>query len=234
MPSIYLGLDLGQAADYSALAVLEEPVYAPLPLSDESANAPRMGWVSGASLTPEQRMLYGQGLWYAWKQQAPGKSPLWLRQLHRYPLRTPYPDIVNDVIRRLGGKDEYRSDAVLVLDATGVGAGIADLFVYADLPCEMVKVIIHGGTTVTVDHGLHVPKVDLIAAAHALWQTKRLQVAQHAPLVSTWLTELENYAFKQSEAGHVSFNARGDSIHDDLVLAVALACWFRGRMNPGE
>jgi hypothetical protein len=220
MPSIYLGLDLGQANDYSALAVLEEPIW-----------LPGHGWISGSALNPEQRLHFNQGLWYHWKQQAPTLPPLWLRQLHRYDLRTPYPTVVDNVIQRLGGKDARRSDAVLVVDGTGVGAPVVDMFRYADLPCDMYPVIITGGVKVERNH---VPKRDLIGAAQVLWQTRRLEVAEHAPLVKTWLVEMENYAFKQSESGHLSYNARGDSQHDDLVLAVALACWYRGSVNRGE
>lgn len=221
MPSIYLGLDLGQAADYSALAVLEAPIYCP----------PVGGWVSGSQLTPELRLQYEQGMWYHWKQQAPGNSPLWLRQLHRYDLRTPYPTVVDDVIRRLGGKDAQRSDAVLVVDGTGVGAAVVDMFRYADLPCEMFAVIITGGVKVERNH---VPKRDLIGAVQALLHTNRLQVAKANEYTEIWSKEMQGYQLKLTATGHDTYNARSDSIHDDLVLAVALACWFRGRMNPGE
>lgn len=221
MPSIYLGLDLGQSADYSALAVLEEPVYCP----------PAGGWVSGAQLTPDQRNQYEQGMWYHWKQAAPGKPPLWLRQLHRYPLRTPYPAVVDDVIRRLGGKDARRSDVMLVVDGTGVGAAVVDMFRFAELPCEMFSVIITGG--VKVDNN-HVPKRDLIGAVQALLHAGRLQVSKATPETETWAKEMQNYQLKLTSTGHDTYNARGDSNHDDLVLAVALAAWFRGWVNRGE
>lgn len=221
MPTIYLGLDLGQAADYSALAVLESPIYCP----------PMGGWVSGSQLTPELRLQYDQGMWYHWQQSAPGKGPVWLRQLHRYPLRTPYPTVVDDVIRRLGGKDAQRRDAVLVIDGTGVGAAVVDMFRFAELPCELFNVIITGG--VKVDRN-HVPKRDLISAVQVLLHTGRLQVAKASAETETWAKEMQNYQLKLTATGHDTYNARGDSQHDDLVLAVALAAWFRDRWNRGE
>ena len=219
---LYLGLDLGQAADYSALAVVEEPIYAP----------PFGGWVSGASLDAEQRRSY-ERLAYEWQQLAPGKPPLWLRGLHRYPLRTPYPDVVADVLRRLGGRDAYRPDAVLVIDGTGVGAGVVDLFRYGDLPCELRPVIIHGGVKVVIDRGLHVPKRDLIGAVQVVLHTGRLQVARQSDVTDLWAKEMQNYQMKLTDSGHDTYNARGDSRHDDLVLGVALAVWLREYRNRG-
>ncbi len=224
MTRIYLGLDLGQAADYSALCVIEEPIW-----------VPGQGWTAGADLTQEQRMLYAQGLWYAWGQLAPSLPPIWLKLLYRYPLRTPYPDVVSDVIRRLGGpQEQLRRDAVLIVDATGCGAPVCDMFAFGGLPCPMIKVIIHGGTKVTQDYGLHVPKRDLVASVQALLHTGRLQVAQANEFTKAWTDEMQGYRIKLTATGHDSYSAREDSVHDDLVLAVALACYYRGAENRGE
>lgn len=218
----YLGLDLGQASDPSALALIEEPIYCP----------PMGGWVSGSGITPDLRLQYEQGMWYHWKQAAPGKPPLWLLGLSRYPLKTAYPAIVDDVIRRLGGPDAgWRDDVTLVIDGTGVGAAVVDIFRFAHLPCQMYPIVITGGVKVENNH---VPKRDLIGAVQVAIQTRRLQPTQHTKDIEAFLTEMQNYAIKLTATGHDTYNARGDSLHDDLVLAVALACWFRGRMNPGE
>lgn len=219
---LYLGLDLGQASDYSALCVVEEPIYVP----------PQGGWISAADILPEWHDQYA-ALGYKWLQQAPGKPPLWLRTLYRYPLRTPYPDVVADVIRRLGPR--RRSDAVLVVDGTGVGAAVCDLFRFSALPCEIRPVVIHGGIHVVHDRGIHVPKRDLIGVVQVLLHTKRLVVSKHSTETETWAKEMQNYRIKLSEkTGHDSYDARGDSQHDDLVLAVALAAWLREYRNRGR
>jgi len=215
--SFYVGLDLGQAADYSALAVIEEPIW--------SVHAGR--WASSTTL---QRDELDSGVWQHWQKHAPGKPPLWLRMLHRYPLQTPYPTVVADVIRRLGGSDP-RDDAVLVVDGTGVGAAVVDMFRFSDLPCPMYSVVIHGGVKVERNH---VPKRDLISAVQVLLHTERLQVAKQSEMTETWAAEMQNYRMKLTDNGHDTYDARGDSKHDDLVLAVALASWFRGRINRGE
>lgn len=219
MYNYYLGLDLGQAADYSALAVIEEPIY-----------VPESGWLSAADLTPQQAEWYAAA-GHRWRDQAPTKPPLWLRTLYRYPLRTPYPAVVEDIIRRLGGRDTYRGDAVLIVDGTGVGRAVVDMFRYASLPCAMDNIVITGGVKAERSH---VPKRDLIGAVQAVLQTERLQVARHSEQTETWQQEMQNYAIKLTDTGHDTYNARGDSKHDDLVLAVALACWYRWRWNMGE
>lgn len=216
----YAGLDLGQAADYSALAVVEEPIYCPL----------AGGWVSWAELPYELRRAYKNGAADQWAALAPGRPPLWLRQLHRYPLRTPYPAIVADVAQRLNAA------SVLVIDGTGVGAAVVDMFRYAQppLPCDLKPVVIHSGVKVIIDRGLHVPKRDLIGAAQAVLQSERLKVAEQTAETETWMREMQNYAIKLTDSGHDSYNARGDSQHDDLVLAVALAVWLREYRHRGE
>lgn len=217
---LYLGLDLGQASDYSALAVIEEPIWSTLDAA----------WVSSATLP---RDVVESGIWERWQQHAPGKSPLWLRTLLRYPLQTPYPAVVADVIRRLGG-GARRDDAVLIIDGTGVGAAVVDMFRYSDLPCDLIKVVIHGGVNISYDRGIHVPKRDLVGAVQALLHTERLQVAKQSAMTEAWANEMQGYKLKLTATGHDTYNARTDSIHDDLVLAVALAAWWRGRVNQGE
>jgi hypothetical protein len=217
---LYLGLDLGQAADYSALAVVEEPIW----------SVEAQDWISSAALP---RWALEGDIWYRWQSHAPGKPPLWLRTLHRYPLQTSYPDVVADVIRRLGGSTQ-RSDAVLIVDGTGVGAAVVDMFRYSDLPCDMIKVVIHGGVKVSYDHGVHVPKRDLVGAVQAVLHTERLQVAKQSAMTQAWANEMQGYKLTLTANGHDTYNARSDSIHDDLVLAVALAVWHRGRANRGE
>jgi hypothetical protein len=219
--TFYLGLDLGQAADYSALAIIEQPIW----------NIDTQKWVSPTTLPP---WAIEGDIWYRWQKHAPGPPPLWLRTLYRYPLRTSYPDVVADVIRRLGGSKAWRDDAYLVIDGTGLGAAVVDMFRYSELPCEMIRVVIHGGVMVNIDNGVHVPKRDLIGAVQAILHTSRLQVAGQSDMTDVWVKEMQNYRLTLTANGHDTYNARSDSLHDDLVLAVALAAWYRGWANRGE
>lgn len=58
---------------------------------------------------------------------------------------------------------------------------------------------------------------------------RRLKIAAGLELASVLTAELENFRSKTSLAGHNSYGAGEDwreGHHDDLVLAVALACWY--------
>lgn len=214
---LYVGLDLGQAADYSALALVEEPIYCP----------PMGGWVSSSALTRDLIEMYPR-VRRNWERQAPGKCPLWLRHLSRYPLRTSYPDIVADIVRRLGTK--ARDDAELVVDGTGVGAAVVDMFRYSDLPCPLYPIIITAGVK---QDGNHVPKRDLIGAVQVAIQTRRLESSLNTKEVETFFSEMQSYAIKLTDTGHDTYNAR-EGKHDDLVLAVALAVHRHSRLHIGE
>lgn len=85
--SYYLGLDLGQARDYTALCVLEEPVWIP-PEELESPgwawelNIKQSGWVSPADLLPGQ---LENALAINYEQGRPHDPPLSVRHLVALP-----------------------------------------------------------------------------------------------------------------------------------------------------
>src|SRR5688500_15473132 len=90
----FIGLDLGQSADYSAICVLEEAVW----ITPEEAFqlvAKRSGWVSPTTdLTAFQ--LDSIRTWPR-QRRRPSPPPLSVRHLSRFPLHTPYPHIVDHV-----------------------------------------------------------------------------------------------------------------------------------------
>lgn len=184
-----VGLDLGQAADYSALAVLERvPVVAGEP--------PRLD----------------------------------CRHLRRWSLGTSYPQIVRDVRSLVQGEPLW-GNARLVVDATGVGRPVVDLLRQADLGCVLTPVVITGGSVVTRDGSWYfVPKKDLVASAQVALQSRRLRIAEGLDQARVLVEELLNYRVRVSVAtGHESFDTWREGVHDDLVLALALAVWQAGR-----
>lgn len=227
--SYYVGLDLGQSMDYTALCVIEEPVW----IADEDdkfyTNAPAVGWVSPAAFVPAQlqRVLAGRD-----GRDAPAKPPLSARHLERMPLGTPYPAIV-DRVERLLSTDPLRGrPTYLIVDATGVGAPVVDLFRARGL--EPIAVTITGGTTVNrADYGaLHVPKRDLISTVAVLLEQRRLAIAASLPEAATLVKELAGFQRRVSKAGNDQYEASWrEAPHDDLVLAVALAAWYREWYN---
>ena len=136
-----------------------------------------------------------------------------VRRLERFPLGTPYPDIV-ETLRRLLAQPEFAHRSTLVVDATGVGAPIVDYLRHARVPARIQSLLTTGGETASRSPGrLSVPRKDLIAAVHLLLAHRKLRIAVELPLARALAHELKHF----SPAG-------GE--HDDLVLALSLAAWF--------
>ncbi len=202
----FIGLDLGQAADFTALCVLEK-------VSTTAKPAYEMikGYKPGPG--PEERANYE------------------LRHLERAKLGTPYPEIVDrtrQVIEALPV-----NETCLIIDATGCGRPVFDMFKKEKL--NPVGITIHGGGTVTKAGGLlNVPKRDLVGVLQVLFQSGRLKVAEQLPDAKTFIDELLNFKVKISTTtAHDSYEAWREGIHDDLVLAVSLAAWYAEKKKPG-
>jgi hypothetical protein len=113
----------------------------------------------------------------------------------------------------------------LLVDKTGVGRGVTDILRERGL--RFTGIVIHGGeSTHKTDGAYHVPKKDLVAALEVPFDTGRLKIAEGLALWGVLKEELQNFRRKQNpKTSHVSFEHWRDSEHDDLVLAVAMASW---------
>jgi hypothetical protein len=155
-----------------------------------------------------------------------------LRHLRRFPLGTAYTEIVPAVaaVRR----SEPLRQAPLVVDQTGVGRAVVDML--RQSACGVIPVTITGGhaTTVTDDGSYHVPKKELITALQVVMQGRRLQIARSLPDAVTLVCEMQQFQVKLTAAANETFGVWRDGQHDDLVLAVALACWWSERVPPFE
>jgi len=181
-PTFFIGCDLGQSIDPSALCILE-----------------RIG-------------------------ENPG-SVFRCRFLKRFSLLTRYPTIVREVIQLCETEPLRSSDTHLVLDGTGVGRAVCDLFFRADIRATIRAINIHGGNEVTNDgQWSNVPKRELVSVTQACLQSGRLQFAEKLPDLEILKSELQNFQVSISESGFDSYNARSGK-HDDMVLALALALW---------
>jgi hypothetical protein len=143
--------------------------------------------------------------------------------------RVPYDAIavrVRDLVERLGA-------AVLVVDATGVGRPVVDMLERFRIRAEIVAVTIGGGDA-PVQHGSAwtCPKRDLATTVAVLLQTSRLHIGPQVPHAETLMKELGNFHVKVSASGHDTYEAWRSADKDDLVLAVALACWYGERSGP--
>ena len=216
MTEYFVGLDLGQSADYTALAIAEQV--------DAPTGATRAEVVRGAVV------VSAAGRPSPVVQEVPATERQYhVRELRRFPLGTSYPDIVADVCQLLRREPLRGAQVTLALDETGVGAPVRDLFVRALprvslLPTDgptatLVPITITGGHEPIRDgRGWHVPKRDKVAPG-------LLEVA-------TLVRELETFRVKISDSGHDSYGAWRETDHDDLVLSVALALWVAEHGQP--
>jgi len=190
----FVGLDLGQRHDHTALAVVER----------------------------RQRAV-------AW-QTSHEYEGLVLRHVERVPLGTPYPEVVERV-RELVTHDELAGRCALAVDATGVGAPVVEMLRAARLGCEVTAVTITGGERETQHAGGYgVPKRDLMAGVQVLLQSGGLRMSREVREIGALVKELVDVQVRIGESGRVRVGADAYGQHDDLVIALALACWKAGRV----
>jgi hypothetical protein len=140
--------------------------------------------------------------------------------LERVPLGTPYPGIVAHVGRLL---TKLPGHSELVIDFTGVGRPVFDMFVYSGI--SPTGVLITGGTAETRNGpACTVPKLTLVSRLQALLHEGRLKIQRELDEAETLVRELQDFRIDFTAAGHLTFNARSGK-HDDLVLALAIAVW---------
>jgi hypothetical protein len=232
----YLGLDLGQARDYSALAIIEEQLYIgeawanEVLYQDDYERGLSTGWVSPADLSPYR---VGQALALSHQYGRPAEPPLAVRHLERFELGTKYTNVVDRVAALVRSDSLHHMPAVLLVDKTGVGAAVLDSFTHAGIGA--VAVTLHGGSSVNRDPqraGYRVPKRDLITVTQVLLQNGQLKVAAGLPEAETLKKELLNFRVKiDPRTAHDSYEHWREGDHDDLVLAVSMAAWFRQYWN---
>ncbi len=204
----FLGLDLGQSADYSALAILEQRF-------------------DGDGVHFDCRHLQRWPLRTSYPAIVADTAAIIARPelsaaVKAYDdMKLPHGCTRDEAMRRA-------LQCALAIDATGVGAPVVDLFRHEQLNAEMYPIQITGGDTVTRDGNLtRVPKRDLVSAAQVALQTGRLKIAALLPDAAALTRELESFQVKINlDTAHDSYGAWREGSHDDLVLAVALALWI--------
>lgn len=154
-----------------------------------------------------------------------------LRGLHRWPLGTPYTEIVDDMAKRFSAPPLKGTH--LAVDRTGVGRPVVELLHKAGVQAQIRSI------TITWGHGsrgaaggaFNVAKVELVGVLQVLLQQRRLKVAKDLPLAPILVKELQNFRVKISAAGNELFEAWREGEHDDMVLAAGCAVWLgeRGR-----
>lgn len=208
MARFTVGVDLGQASDFTALCVLDRQT---------------------ARLEPSVLEPYK---FTHPAETEPAPDEYHAVHLERIRGRS-YPSIVAGVESMMGAAP-LAGNSRLVLDRTGVGRAVFDMFVDAGL--HPVGISIHGGDAVTEDDGgFRVPKRDLVGVVHRFMSERRLKTAPGLLLKDVLEDELGNFRYKLNAAtAHDSYSAWREAEHDDVVLAVSLALWWAERsLNHG-
>jgi hypothetical protein len=205
------GLDLGQARDFTAVAILERTRPDDLGPPEAETFLVRQRW-SGIETLPVRPVAPKRERTYA------------VRHLERFPLGTSYPSICARMVELF--ERPPLAGARLVVDQTGVGRAVVDMLRRARPQATVRPITITGGHEVVPDGaGWHVPKKELVSVLQVLLQSRRLQVARGLPLASVLVKELQAFQVKITATAQETFAAWRERDHDDLVLAVALATW---------
>jgi hypothetical protein len=195
----HVGLDLGQSADYTALAVVHSV----------HTRTPNGQTVKGLHL----RHLERYPLRTPYPEIAEKVAAL-VRDEKLSP--TEYDP----------SRGRYSSQPpALTVDNTGVGVAVTDLLKGKGL--KFTPVTITGGETAhKTGRNWRVPKRDLVAALEVPFHTGELKVAEGLTLWPVLREELLTFRRKINlKTAHDSYEHWRESDHDDLVLATALACW---------
>jgi hypothetical protein len=213
-------LDPAQASDFSALALLK--LTAPGSARLDSTALPFMNDL--AALTRWKGVSYPEQVRRVAKLAADPR----LRPIFQPPAR------VYD-----GGRLVMRDAEVqapkpkLVVDATGVGRAVVDMFVTPEVlaVADVVPLTITSGESWRRERwgktgllGYWVSKRELCSLLVARLQGERLRFRPGDKLAGVLEDELRNFRVKVTKAAHETFEAR-EGKNDDLVLAVAMALW---------
>jgi hypothetical protein len=153
-----------------------------------------------------------------------------LRHLRRFPLGTTYTEIVPAVATLV--QSGPLAESPVVVDQTGVGRAVVDMM--RQEVGLVVPVTLTGGhaVTFTEDRSFHVPKKELVTCLQVVMQSRRLRIARTLHESAVLVRELQQFQVKITAAAHETFGVWREGQHDDLVLAVALACWWAERNPP--
>ena len=205
--SIYVGVDLGKKADYSAL-IFAEPFY------------PRVQALQ--SLVGGRRLVYHVSRVKRIERETP--YPViarLLKKAHKQLLKNKDFDYVYYCIDE-GGVGAGVTDQVVEL--------IPDADVYR---CTLTGGVNANWKTA---RDVSIPKPQMASTLIALFESNRIFIGKddNAAQVKSLRDELLNYELKVSQAGHDQYGAMKTGEHDDIVTAIGLALWVAEDSGGGS
>lgn len=147
----------------------------------------------------------------------------WLRE-------TSYSEVVNRVLKFMN-KIPSKENTSLVVDITDCGQQLIDKFIQAKL-VPVVVTITENDTETRDQSSYRVLKKELITNLQFLFVSERLRANHDSPLSNIFIKELLNFRTKTKT--NESQKVLKEEKHVDLVLAVALACWYGQEVGKKE
>jgi hypothetical protein len=228
MRSWVLSVDLGQSIDPTAVSVIERSSRWQI-VKDYRQSTPDSK--AGDPGSPPVEWFRGEE--YGFNDLTRLKNPssvgrLDVRYLERLPLGTSYPHIVSHVgsLLRRAPLDYPRAD--LLVDMTGVGRPVVDMFRAVGLRPIGVTITAGEKESRTQEGDYRVAKLQLVSRLQAALHSGELRIAKDLREAKTLVSELQDFRASFGDTGYASFNAR-EGAHDDLVLAVAIGAWWASR-----
>jgi hypothetical protein len=197
-----VGCDLGKSIDSTAIAILHHT-------------------------------LSGTGEWLAnepaqfWREKAIRR--LDVRHVERFPLGVNYV-IQAHRIREILTREPLKNGRTwLVVDQSGVGAGVVDLMEASGL--RPIRLQITAGAEQSREgRTWRVAKQILISKLEAAMHSKELQIAAGLAESGALRDELRDFQRHTTATGANTWSARAGK-HDDIVLAVSYAVWWSSNRN---
>jgi hypothetical protein len=139
------------------------------------------------------------------------------RHLERLPLRVTYPDVVQ-YVRTMMATAPLVENSKLVIDASGVGRPVFDLFKEAGL--KPAGVVITGGDGWSEDCGMfRVSKQLLVSQLTRAIHSGAIAIAAAWPEAQALRAELSDFRMNTTVSGNATFGARSGR-HDDLAAVL--------------
>jgi hypothetical protein len=167
------------------------------------------------------------------ESEGEGEARIYLiRHIEEFALGTPYPCII-DQVQGLLAKPPLHKHCTLVIDHTGVGRAIYDMFAEAKLSPI--------GITITAGKAWHrdsetqyvVAKELLVGIVQKFLQRERLRSSVRVKHSRLLQQELRNFRVKLTKSANEQYGPDvRESQHDDVVLATAVALWYAEHPCP--
>lgn len=130
-------------------------------------------------------------------------------------------------VRRLVRSPMIRGNVKLIVDGTGCGGPVVDMF--RDTGLTPVKIMITSGaswkrTYDTYGYGYNISKLALMSRLQVMLHGGDLHVEESLNEWPVLSEEIKNFQMRATDSGNVQLEAR-QGTHDDLVLALACAVW---------